>query len=68
LISVQKSKTNGIYERELFLRARDHALAAMFSGTNRIYEWTWYGLHEVTSELIEEFENDVQAIRRYAEA
>lgn len=68
LISVQKSKTNGIYERELFFRARDEALAASFSDTNRIYEWTWYGLHEATPELAEQFENGSQVLRRYAGA
>ncbi|HEX7359160.1 MAG TPA: hypothetical protein VF283_01585 [Bryobacteraceae bacterium] len=67
LISVQKSKTNGIYERELFLRTRERSLTAPFSSTNRIYERAWYGFHEVTAECIEQFENGVQVIHRYAE-
>ncbi|MGH9656514.1 MAG: DUF4129 domain-containing protein [Bryobacteraceae bacterium] len=67
LIAVQKSKTNGVYERELFLRAREGALMASFSSANRIYERAWYGFHEVTAESIEQFENGVQVIHRYAE-
>jgi hypothetical protein len=68
LIAVQKWKSNGIYERELRARARTTAHITAFRAANRIYEWVWYGLHEVTPELIESFEHNMQAIRQHGTA
>jgi hypothetical protein len=67
LIAVQKSKSNGIYERELRVRTRASALTAAFAAANRSYERVWYGLHDVTPDLIAGFEHNVEIIR-HAEA
>jgi Domain of unknown function (DUF4129) len=64
LISIQQSKSNGIYERELKARVRVGVLAAAFAAANRIYERVWYGFHEVTPDLVEDFERTMEVIRR----
>jgi hypothetical protein len=66
LIAIAESKSNGIYERELRLRARADAISTAFAMANRGFERAWYGLHEVTPESIEAFEHHIQAIRQHA--
>jgi hypothetical protein len=65
LIDVTRSKSNRLYERELRIRSRADALCDAFASCNRDYERAWFGLHEVTSEQIDKFENRLQAIRAY---
>jgi hypothetical protein len=42
LLTVLKSKTNGMYERELKLRASDRNLCEAFAAANRGYEVAWF--------------------------
>jgi hypothetical protein len=65
LIVVTRWKSNRLYERELQMRSRAHTLCEAFASSNRDYERAWFGLHEVTREQIEKFEERLQAIRAY---
>lgn len=65
LITVTRSKSNRLYERELRLRSRAHALCEAFASSNRDYERAWFGLHEVTGEGIDRFEKYLHVIRAH---
>ena len=65
LITVTRSKSNRLYERELRLRSRADALCEAFASSNRDYERAWFGFHEVTGEGIDKFEKHLQVIRAY---
>jgi len=67
-IQVARAKSNAIYERELRLRPHSGEAALPFAQSNRNFERAWYGFHEVTPEFVELFQQDVEAIRRYAKA
>ncbi len=62
-LAIVKSKSNGEYDRELALRARDRAeLRGRFTDNVRRFDWAWYGLHDVTRDLLDEFRNNHQLI------
>jgi len=64
LISLAKFKSNREYEREL--RRRGHAfpqLLAPFGENVRVFDSTWYGLHEVDAGLVNEFAANVERLR-----
>jgi hypothetical protein len=64
LISLAKFKSNRDYEHELFRRG--HAfpeLLARFGENVAVFDRSWYGLHEISSELVKEFANNVDRIR-----
>ncbi len=65
-ILLARSKTNGMYERELRLRARNSGALQSFIRTNRGYERVWFGEHPASAELVTEFENEARAIRSHA--
>lgn len=65
LLVVTRWKSNRLYERELQIRSRAHALCDAFASSNRDYERAWFGVHEVTREQIEKFEERMGAIRAY---
>ena len=65
LIAVTRWKSNRLYERELQIRSRAGELREAFASSNRDYERAWFGLHEVTNEQIQRFEERLQAIRAY---
>ena len=65
LIAVTRFKSNRLYERELQIRSRGSELCDAFASSNRDYERAWFGLHEVTSEQIQKFEEQSQAIHNY---
>ncbi len=63
LITMAKFKSNRDYERELGRRA--HAipqLPGLFGENVSAFDRTWYGLHEINSELIEQFAANVERI------
>jgi hypothetical protein len=64
LIAIARHKSNRDYERELHRRARtrDELLAA-FAENRALFEGAWYGLHEVTREVIDRFSANVERIR-----
>ncbi len=68
LLKIAKAKSNSIYERELRQRPQGSQASGPFAQSNRSFERAWYGFHEVTPEFIEVFQQDVEAIRRYAKA
>ncbi len=64
LIALARFKSNHDYEGEL--QRRGHALAAMlhlFSQNLSVFERVWYGLHEVTPEMLEEFAGNVERMQ-----
>lgn len=63
MITIGRSKTNGIYERELRSRCRIVSVREAFTRTNREYERVWYGTHAATPEMHASFELDVRAVR-----
>ena len=64
LISLAKFKSNRDYEREL--RRRGHSfpdLLSAFGETVSVFDRIWYGLHEVSSELVQQFAANVERIK-----
>jgi len=56
LVTLAKFKSNRDYEREL--RRRGHALPdlpPLFTENVSVFERVWYGMHEVTAELVTRF-------------
>jgi hypothetical protein len=64
LITLAKFKSNRDYERELLRRS--HALQEVprvFSENVSVFERSWYGLHEVTPEMLDHFAGNVERIQ-----
>ena len=64
LIALAKFKSNRDYEREL--ERRSHALpelTATFSDNVSTFDRVWYGLHDVTADLLEHFRVNVERIK-----
>ena len=64
LIALARFKSNLDYERELARRA--HALpelVAVFRQNVGVFDRVWYGLHEVSAELLERFAGNVERIK-----
>ena len=64
LITLARFKSNHDYEREL--HRRGHVLAAalgLFSENLSVFERVWYGLHEVTPEMLRDFAGNVQRMK-----
>ncbi len=63
LVRIARSKSNGDYVRELTMRARDRdELRSRFSDTVRLFDWAWYGWHDVTHELLDRVRDHHQHI------
>jgi len=67
LITISKSKSNLEYKRELFRNA--HAmpeLLASFSENIMLFDQSWYGMYEVTGDVLSAFQkNQAQIMVRY---
>jgi hypothetical protein len=64
LISIAKHKSNLDYERELRRRARArHDLLTAFDENRSVFEWAWYGMHDVTHDLVNGFAANLERIR-----
>jgi hypothetical protein len=64
LISLAKFKSNRDYEREL--RRRGHSfpeVLALFGDNVSVFDRTWYGMHEISEELITQFVTRVERLR-----
>lgn len=64
LVTIARFKSNRDYVRELLRKA--HAmpeLAQSFQENVRIFERAWYGLHEVTQEMLQGFSHAVERMR-----
>jgi hypothetical protein len=63
MLAIVKSKSNGDYVRELALRARDRTeMRGRFTENVHRFDWAWYGLHDVTRDLLDEFRGNHQLI------
>ncbi|MFZ4763827.1 MAG: hypothetical protein ACOYMN_02640 [Roseimicrobium sp.] len=66
LLQISRSKSNGDYVRELSWRARSHdGLSESFSGQVRTFDGVWYGWSEVTTDLMQRFEEQRERITDY---
>jgi hypothetical protein len=64
LITIASHKSNRDYERELNRRAHSiPALLSPFSQNVTTFERVWYGLHDVTPELLDGFAHNVTSIK-----
>ena len=64
LLSIERGKSNRDYARELRRRARGKPeIAVAFSGTVGVFERSWYGMYDVTPELIGELETNLAHMR-----
>ena len=64
LLSIAKFKSNRDYERELWRRS--HALPEIsrnFSENVLVFDRVWYGMHEISAELLQHFRSNVERIR-----
>ncbi len=68
VITIARFKSNREYERELYRRAH-HApeLLAAFSGNMRIFESTWYGMHQISDETFRIFKDNQTRITAIAD-
>jgi hypothetical protein len=64
LISLARFKSNRDYERELGRRGHSFPeLLAVFSENVSVFERIWYGMHEVSGELVTQFAANVERMR-----
>jgi hypothetical protein len=64
LIQLARFKSNRDYERELGRRA--HALPGLvtvFSANLQVFDQTWYGMHEITADMVTGFAENVERLR-----
>jgi hypothetical protein len=67
LVSLAKFKSNRDYEREL--RRRGHSfpdLLSVFGENVAVFDRSWYGMHKVTGDLVNEFAANVERIKTAA--
>lgn len=67
-ITIAQYKSDREYEMEL--RRRSHTqphLAEVFADSRNLFERGWYGLHEVTPEIMERFSQNREKIRTHAQ-
>ena len=68
LLSIARFKSNQDYQRELLRRAHSFPdLRAAFGENVAVFERIWYGLHEVSLELVHQFAAKVERIKGAAE-
>jgi hypothetical protein len=67
LITIARHKSNREYERELARRARTHTeLLVAFDNNRQSFEDAWYGLHDVQTEHLDDFQSNIERIRNDA--
>jgi hypothetical protein len=63
LISLARFKSNRDYERELGRRGHSFpALLALFGESISVFDRTWYGMHEVSRDIVAEFAARIERI------
>lgn len=68
VITIDKAKSNLDYTREIRRRARgNNRLQDSFRACVTIFERTWYGRHDMPSELFDRFRNDALTARSNAQ-
>ena len=69
LITIAKYKSDREYELELRRRSQTQPqLAGVFAENRVLFEYAWYGLHEVTPGIMERFSRNQESIRGYAQS
>ena len=64
MISIAVFKSNREYEAELRRRARAQSeVQDAFSQNVAVFDWAWYGLHEVTQDALVQFQFNLARIR-----
>jgi hypothetical protein len=64
LISIARFKSNRDYERELRRRAHAFpALLAVFGDNISIFEGIWYGMHDVSREIVDHFAANLERLK-----
>jgi hypothetical protein len=64
LISLAKFKSNRDYERELQRRGHSFGgLLSVFGDNVSVFDRIWYGMHEVTRDLVQQFASNVERIK-----
>ncbi len=64
LITIELFKTNRDYLNEVVKKAHIFPmLSAPFSQNVKLFDYVWYGLHEVTNEILEKFINNQETIK-----
>jgi hypothetical protein len=63
LLTISAFKTNADYKTELRRRARSEPVSAAFSRNGFRFESTWYGMHDVSEELVAGFQHDLTKLR-----
>ncbi len=66
LLTIHACKSNRDYEGELRRRGRDTGLSQIFRQNIRSFEQSWYGFHEVTSDQIQNFRDNLGRMRSHA--
>ena len=59
LLTIHACKSNRDYEGEFRRRSRDTGLAPIFRLNIRSFEQSWYGFHEVTTEQLQLFRDNL---------
>jgi hypothetical protein len=68
MITLSSSKSNREYERELQRKTRDsRGLIPAFSDNVRLFERVWYGMYEVTDDILRRFHENQERVMRVAE-
>ena len=64
LITIKLFKTNRDYLNEVINKTHVFPmLSTPFSQNVKLFEYAWYGLHDVTSEILEKFINNLEIIK-----
>ncbi len=64
LLKVTRSKSNRDYRGELSLKARSMPdLIGAFNENVGIFEWAWYGLHDIRKDAVDRFTSNYEQIR-----
>ena len=64
LIRIARFKSNRDYEQELRRRARAlPELQAAFTDNTSLFDRAWYGLHDVTQEVLQRFQANLERIK-----
>ena len=66
LVSIHACKSNRDYEGELRRRSRDTGLTQIFRSNIRSFEQSWYGFHQVTSDQLQTFRDNLGRMRSHA--
>jgi hypothetical protein len=68
LLTIEGFKSNREYENELRRRAHEHQnLVSLFSANVKLFDRSWYGLYDVTQEILKSFINNQERIMAFGQ-